>query len=254
VAATSVFDVFLSHGTPDKPWVETLAAELTALGLHPFLDLDILGAGDSFPLVLSRGLAESRFLVLILSPHSDRPWVRQEWASFMAHHGPEGRILPVLLESTEIPTLLTSIQRIDATDRDAARVAREIARIAGRPADLPEGDNRQLVLGQDLLFSLAIKGDELRVTDPVGTTRAVTPPWKVDNQFGLSLHFYDRLTREPVTSDADRADLFARATKLGSLLFEILFDEEGKERLRRAMIPGRPRVLEPKFPVLLSRV
>lgn len=243
MASASVFDVFLSHGTPDKPWVETLAAELTALGLHPFLDMEVVEAGESFPMGLSRGLAESRFLVLILSPHSDRPWVRQEWAAFMAHHGPEGRILPVVLEPTEIPPLLAAVHRIDATDRDAARVAREIARVIGRPADLPEGDTRRLVLSQDLLFSLAVEGDELRVTDPAGTTRAVTPPWEVDNQFGRALHFYDRLTREPIVTEEDRADLFARATKLGSLLFGILFDKDGNERLRRAMIPGRPRPL-----------
>jgi len=236
------FDVFLSHGTPDKPWVETLAAELRALGLKPFYDLDVLEAADNFPLVLSQGLARSRFLVLILSPRSDRPWVRQEWASFMAHHGPEGRLVPVLLESTEVPALLAAVQRIDATDRDAARVAREIARIAGRPGELLKGDARRLVLGQDLVFSLEMDGDDLRVTDPTGKARTLTPPWKVDNRFGLALHFYERLTREPVTTDADRADLYQRATTLGSLLFDILFDE-GRERLRQAMIPGRPRPL-----------
>jgi tetratricopeptide (TPR) repeat protein len=95
----------------------------------------------------------------------------------------------------------------------------------------------------DLLFSLEMAGDDLRVVDPTGRTRTVTPPWKVDNQFWRALHFYDRLTREPVPSDVDRADLFSRAKTLGSLLFEILFDENGREQLRQAMIPGRPRPL-----------
>lgn len=243
MAPAEDFDVFLSHGTPDKPWVETLASELRALGLKPFYDLDVLEPADSFPLVLSQGLARSRFLVLILSPRSDRPWVRQEWAAFLAHHGPEGRLIPVLLESTEVPTLLAAVQRIDATDRDAARVAQEIARIAGRPGELPKGDTRRLVLGQDLVFSLEMAGDDLRVTDPTGQTHTLTPPWKVDNRFGLALHFYERLTREPVTTDTDRADLFQRATTLGSLLFGVLFDEEGRERLRQAMISGRARPL-----------
>ncbi|HWM91285.1 MAG TPA: tetratricopeptide repeat protein [Thermoanaerobaculia bacterium] len=94
----------------------------------------------------------------------------------------------------------------------------------------------------ELLFSLEKDGEELKVTDPVGNTRTVIPPWKVDNQFWRAHHFYDRLTRDPVT-DADRAELFQRATTLGSLLFGVLFDEEGRERLRQAMIPGRPRPL-----------
>ncbi len=237
------WDVFLSHGSPDKPWVETLASELEALGLHAFLDRREIEPADSFPQILSDGLASSRFLVLILSPHSGRAWVNLEWQSYIAHHGPIGRVLPVLLESTEIPALLASIQRIDATDHDAARVAGEIARLAGRPGQLKEGDARRLVLGQDLLFNISRDGDELRLTDPLGHTRTVTPPWRVDNQFGVALHFFDRLTREPVTTDADRADLVARATTLGSLLFDLLFDEEGRERLRQAMVPGRPRPL-----------
>lgn len=96
--------------------------------------------------------------------------------------------------------------------------------------------------GNNLLFSLETDGDHLRVIDPMERTRAVTPPWKVDTQFWRAHHFYDQLTREPLR-DSDRADLFGRATTLGNLLFEILFDEEGKEQLRQAMIPGRPRPL-----------
>jgi len=59
--------------------------------------------------------------------------------AFLVHHGPQGRLLPVLLEPTEVPPLLAAIQQIDARDRDAARVAREIALLAGRPAELQEG-------------------------------------------------------------------------------------------------------------------
>lgn len=237
------WDVFLSHGSPDKPWVETLASELEGLGLQPFLDAREIEPADSFPLVLSDGLASSRFLVLILSPHSSRQWVNLEWASFLSQHGPLGRLIPVMLEPTEIPALLTSFQRIDATDRDAARVAREIARIAGRPGQLKEGDPRRLVLGQDLVFNLSREGDNLQITDPLGRSRTVKPPWRVDNRFGIALHFFDRLAREPVTTDADRADLVSRATTLGSLLFDLLFDEDGCERLQKAMVPGRPRPL-----------
>jgi hypothetical protein len=223
--------------------VQTLADELAALGLQPFLDIREIEPADSFPGVLSRGLAGSRFLVLILSPRSSRPWVDLEWQSFIAHHGPLGRVLPVLLESTEIPALLASIQRIDATDRDAARVAREIAHIAGRPGQLKKGDVRRLVRGQDLVFNLSWEGEELRLIDPLGRSRSITPPWRVDNRFGVARLVFDRLAREPVTTDADRADLIRHATTLGSLLFALLFDEEGRERLRQARVPGRPRPL-----------
>ena len=123
--------------------------------------------GDSFPQVLSDGLAGSRFLVLILSPHSSRPWVDLEWTSYIAHHGPLGRLIPVLLEPTEIPALLASVQRIDATHRDAARVAGEIARSPAGPASsrkaTPAGSSSARTWS-----SICREGEELRVTDPVG--------------------------------------------------------------------------------------
>lgn len=95
-------------------------------------------------------------------------------------------------------------------------------------------------LGQDLVFNISRDREELRLTDPLGRSRPVTPPWRVDNEFWKAQHFFDRLTREPVTTDAGRADLVARATTLGSLLFDFLFDEEGRDRLDKAMVPGRP--------------
>ncbi|HVT59581.1 MAG TPA: tetratricopeptide repeat protein [Thermoanaerobaculia bacterium] len=240
-----VYDVFLSHGSPDKPWVETLDAELRALGLKPFLDRTEIGPGESFPEVLSRGLADSRFLVLVLSPRSSRAWVNQEWQAFLAHHGPQGRLLPVLLEPTEIPALLASIQEVDALDRDAARVAREIALLAGRPSELRVGDTRRLVVGQDLVFNLAWEAEKknLRVVDPVGRVRTVQAPWEVDKRFGVARLIFNRLSHEPVTSEKDRADLVRHASTLGGLLFDLLFDAEGLERLRAAMVPGRPRPL-----------
>ncbi|MFY9824093.1 MAG: tetratricopeptide repeat protein [Thermoanaerobaculia bacterium] len=238
-----VYDVFLSHGSPDKPWVETLAHELEGLGLKPFLDARAIEPAANFPLVLSDAIAASRFLVLVLSPQAARPWVNLEWPSFLAHHGPQDRLIPVMLEPAEVPPLLAALHRIDATDRDAARVAREIARIAGRPGELKEGDVRRLVIGQDLTFVLGWEGEDFRITDPLGNIRTVPPPWKVDNRFGIALHFYSRLSREPVSTDAERADLVSRATTLGSLLFDLLFDAEGLERLRKAMVPGRPRPL-----------
>jgi hypothetical protein len=204
--AEAVYDVFLSHGSPDAPWVRTLAEELQKLGLRPFLDRAEIGAGDSFPAVLSRGLGASRFLVLVLSPHSDRPWVHQEWQAFLAQHGPQGRLLPVLLESTETPPLLASYQRIDALDRDAARVAREIALVAGRPSELKEGDTRRLVVGQDLVFSLGWEGD-----GEIVTLWCQEVEQQADRAEGLVAQLLDACRKrfgldwEPVVQQVDRA-------------------------------------------------
>ncbi|HZF08383.1 MAG TPA: tetratricopeptide repeat protein, partial [Thermoanaerobaculia bacterium] len=145
---------------------------------------------------------------------------------------------------TEVPPLLAAIQQIDARDRDAARVAREIALLAGRPAELQEGDVRRLVVGQDLVFNVAREeAENLRVIDPLGRARTVPAPWTVDNRFGIARLVFDRLSREAVTSEKDRADLVRHAATLGGLLFDLLFDAEGRDRLQAAMVPGRPRPL-----------
>src|SRR5947209_4110537 len=177
------FDLFLSHASPDKPWVRTLAEHLEKEGLRVFLDVQELQPADNFVLKLSDGLLNSRFLVLVLTPGAvNRPWVEQEWTSFMAQHGPAGRVIPLMLEPVEMPAILKSVQCLSATHKDAARVARELARLVGRPGDLAEADARSRFLGQGLAFVLEPAGDNLRVTDPAGHTREVTPPWKADTR------------------------------------------------------------------------
>src|SRR5262245_60845081 len=127
-ASSPGFDLFLSHATPDKDWVRTLADHLTQLGLTFFLDERELRPADNFVLALGSGLLHSRFLALILTPTSvNRPWIEQEWTAFMAQHGPAGRVIPVLLDHVELPTILKPAQAIHATHRDAARVAAALA-------------------------------------------------------------------------------------------------------------------------------
>jgi hypothetical protein len=56
------------------------------------------------------------------------------------------------LDDVELPAILKATQAIDARDRDAARVARELLQLIGLPGQLPEGDARSLVIAQDLVF------------------------------------------------------------------------------------------------------
>ena len=138
-------DVFLSHGSPDKPWVRTLVTELQDRGLSVFLDEQNLQPGENWVLGLSDALKNSRAFVLVLSRHTlERPWVEHEWASYMAEHGPRQIIVPVILEQANLPTFLKSIQAIHALDRDARRVADLIAVALGGT-----GDGRRLILAQE---------------------------------------------------------------------------------------------------------
>src|SRR5262245_18764287 len=107
------FDLFLSHASPDKPWVATLHAKLAEPGLSAFFDQRELEAGDNFVTALAAGLEKSRYLVLIHSTHTrERAWVTWEWTEFLARVGPQGRILPVLLEPVEMPVGLKTVQAV----------------------------------------------------------------------------------------------------------------------------------------------
>ncbi|MEZ5935649.1 MAG: tetratricopeptide repeat protein [Alphaproteobacteria bacterium] len=237
------FDIFLSHATPDKTWVRTLAARLEALGLRVFLDEQEIRAGGNWVLRLNDGLQTSRYMVLVLSDHTadGRPWVTQEWTSFMGGHGPLGRLLPVKIDAVALPFILNAIQAIDALDRDAERAAAEIFRTVGDPSTLSSADDRRLVLGRDLVFTLSIDGDDLVVLHPDGSERRATLPWKQDNAFGIAHLEFFKLHREALPDGPERANLFRHAQTLGSALFRLLFDESDAAGLKKLIGPDRPR-------------
>jgi len=123
-----LYDIFLSYPSNERSWIEVLCNELERQSIKCFLDEKDIQPGKNSILALSEALERSRFLVLLLSKESvSRPWVTQEWSAFVAFHGPTDRILPVMLEPVEIPAILSPIQVIQATDRNAARVACSIS-------------------------------------------------------------------------------------------------------------------------------
>jgi hypothetical protein len=50
------YDLFLSHATPDKPWILTLAERLEALGLRVFVDALEIDPGDNWVIRLNDAL------------------------------------------------------------------------------------------------------------------------------------------------------------------------------------------------------
>ena len=218
-------------------------AKLETLGLRVWLDKNEIKPGDNWVLSLSEGLTVSRYMVLVLSTHTSggRPWVDQEFTSFMAKNGPLGRLLPVTIDNVELPTILAATQAIAGVDRDAERVASEIFRTVGDPSTLPADDERRLVLGRDLVFVLSRDGDELIVQRPDGEERRSKLPWKQGSGFGIAHMEFSKLHREKLPEGPGRADLFRHARTLGDALFSMLFDDGDAEKLKKLMGGGRPR-------------
>ncbi len=235
------FDLTIAHVAGDELFAQSLGEEIRKLDLTALCTEVVVNGSGSFVLACSDTILNSRCLVLVLSRNSERPWVGQGWSSFMARNG-RSRIQVVEIDETEVPAILAPFLRFDARDRDAAKIARELARVIGKPDELPEGDPRCLVIRQDLAFEIGRDGNRLTVTCPDGQTFWVTPPWQDNTQFTVARLGFTRLASAPVT-ESGRAELIRHATTLGEILFDLLFDYLGPQLLARATIPGRPRPL-----------
>ncbi|HEX2078046.1 MAG TPA: TIR domain-containing protein [Longimicrobium sp.] len=96
--ATGMWDLFISHASEDKEeFVRPLARELQERGLRIWYDEHSLSLGDSLQESIYKGLAESRFGVVVLSRHFlAKQWPQRELAGLTMREQSAGKIiLPV---------------------------------------------------------------------------------------------------------------------------------------------------------------
>ena len=78
--AQTTYDVFISHKSEYKRWVEVLAQNLHKCGYNVFLDVWELVPGRSLVDGLYQGLQRSRAGVLVVTPEAwESGWVREEY-------------------------------------------------------------------------------------------------------------------------------------------------------------------------------
>lgn len=91
-------DVFISHASEDKEsFVRPLAIALTRLEVSVWYDEFSLRLGDSLSRSIDKGLSDSRFGLVVISPHFlKKPWPEYELRGLVSREIEEGRvILPV---------------------------------------------------------------------------------------------------------------------------------------------------------------
>ena len=130
------YDVFISHASEDKDsFVRTLAHELTQHGVKVWYDEFALSLGDSLRRSIDRGLAKSRFGVVVLSrSFFAKEWPQKELDGLVAKEdGAQKVILPIWHDITREDVARYSPMLADrialTTQGGVARVVKEILRV-----------------------------------------------------------------------------------------------------------------------------
>lgn len=131
-----VWDIFISHASEDKDAVaRPLADKLIQHGLNVWYDEYTLTLGDSLRRSIDKGLAGSRYGLVILSPHFfEKEWTQKELDGLVAREdGSEKRILPVWHNVTRKDVVSFSPPLADklgvSTTKGLEHVVREIIRV-----------------------------------------------------------------------------------------------------------------------------
>ncbi len=108
--------IFLSYGSPDKPFVRKLSADLRQVGISVWFDEWEVKVGDSITGAVNEAIVRSSFFGAVLSSDSvKRPWVQKELQTAM-HFQVEGKlkILPILItDSSDIPPFIGELRYAD---------------------------------------------------------------------------------------------------------------------------------------------
>ncbi len=107
-------NVFMSYSSGDSAFAEVAAMQLRERGIHVWLDHGSLHPGEDWRKGIDDGISSADALIAVLSPKSlASPHVTYEWASALEKGR---RVIPVLIERTELHPRLEALQYLDFTD------------------------------------------------------------------------------------------------------------------------------------------
>ena len=149
----SLFHVFLSHNSDDKPAVEELARRLKADGLEGWLDKWHLIPGQAWQQAIEQALADSGSVAVFVGPSGFGPWQNEEMRVALAKRVKDGdgkfRVIPVLLpggtreERGRLPAFLLELTWVEFRDSldDVDAYHRLKSGILGLSPGLPPGQS-----------------------------------------------------------------------------------------------------------------
>ena len=127
--------VFISHAGPDAEFASWLSQGLAKVGITARLDQTEIKAGDNIVTWMSTAVAESDYLLALLSPIStQRYWVEIEWSSALMKEAELRRtfLIPAVLpglQDKDIPAILKPKKYIDFRRETDAPFLEVVARL-----------------------------------------------------------------------------------------------------------------------------
>ena len=127
--------VFISHAGPDSAFAIWLGEGLAKVGIASRLDQTEIRAGDNIVTWMSAAVAESDYLLALLSPVSTtRYWVELEWSSALMKEAELRRsfVIPAVLPGLadqDIPAILKPKKYIDFRHGNEAPFLEVVARL-----------------------------------------------------------------------------------------------------------------------------
>lgn len=119
------FDVFLSYNSRNRAFVSQLYEELVERGVHPWLDVREMDAGDTVIEKIEEGLKGSRTIAILIGPEGFGQYHKQEQYAAVTRAVTRGvRVIPVLLpgfndKDDDLPSFLAAKIRVEFV-RDAS--------------------------------------------------------------------------------------------------------------------------------------
>lgn len=124
--------VFISHSHKDRAFVEqALIAELARFNIDTWYSRDDIKGGSSWVRSISEGLDNSDWVVVVVSKDSaTSQWVAEEVDIAGANPRLKGKVIPILLDNTDLEAVHPYLRHLHALDaREAPPVAERLSRL-----------------------------------------------------------------------------------------------------------------------------
>src|ERR1051326_1339142 len=103
--------LLISYSRKDMDFVRKLAGDLEKAGYDVWWDITDLYGGDDWIRVIPAAIAESQFVIVVLSPNSVlSEWVEKEYTQALSLHK---KIIPIMLTTCNVPFALNTINYVN---------------------------------------------------------------------------------------------------------------------------------------------